>query len=86
MVLLLSTMICGLSLCDLSKQVPGIERFDMVVLGPGVRMGKIYKPMKGFIEKNMKALLSKKTAFFLYNSYPDTFKKVIEKKYTSRTD
>ncbi len=76
---LLASKIKDCSFFDLSKQVPEIERFDMVILGSGVRMGKIYKPMKGFIEKYMKALLSKKTAFFLCNSYPHTFKKVIER-------
>lgn len=42
-------------------------------------MGKIYKPMKGFIENNTQALLVKKTAVFLCNAYPDTFQKVVEK-------
>lgn len=51
----------------------------MIVLGSGVRMGKIYKPMKSFIAKSTKALLTKKTAFFLCNSYPDTFQRVVAK-------
>ncbi len=76
---LLASSIKDCSLCDLTKQVPGIERFDLVILGSGVRMGKIYKPMKDFIKKNIEVLPSKKTAVFLCNSYPDTFKKVIEK-------
>ena len=67
------------SLCDLSKEVPVIESFEVVILGSGVRMGKIYKPMKNFLEKNLKALLTKKTAFYLCNSYPDTFQKAVEK-------
>ncbi len=67
------------SLFDLSKEVPDIESFEVVILGSGVRMGKIYKPMKNFLEKNQKALLTKKTAFYLCNSYPDTFQKAVEK-------
>jgi menaquinone-dependent protoporphyrinogen oxidase len=76
---LLATRIKNCSIFDLSKQVPSLESFDILIMGSGVRMGKIYKPMKNFLEKNAKALLSKKTAFFLCNAYPDTFQKVIEK-------
>lgn len=76
---LLCKVLKDYSLCDLSKQVPDIESFEIVILGSGVRMGKIYKPMRSFLEKNQKALLLKKTAFFLCNSYPDTFQKAVEK-------
>ncbi len=76
---LLASKINNCFICDLSKQVPDIGSFDMVILGSGVRMGKIYKPMKNFIENNMQVLLVKKTAFFLCNAYPDTWKKTVEK-------
>ncbi|WP_342758802.1 flavodoxin domain-containing protein [Kineothrix sedimenti] len=76
---LLAAKIKDCTICDLARQEPSIESFDMLILGSGVRMGKLYKPMKNFIDKNKKAILSKKTAFFLCNSYPDTFQKIIEK-------
>ncbi len=76
---LLAAKLTDCSLVDLSKQVPDIASYDAVILGSGVRMGKIYKLMKGFIEKNRDALLSKKIAIYLCNSYPDTFQKTIEK-------
>lgn len=76
---LLAAKIKDCSVCDLSKQVPDIENFDVLIIGSGVRMGKIYKPVKHFVEKNKKVLLLKKIAFFLCNSYPDTVQKVIEK-------
>lgn len=76
---LLADKLTDCSLVDLSKQVPDIASYDTVILGSGVRMGNIYKSMKGFIEKNRDALLSRKIAIYLCNSYPDTFQKAIEK-------
>lgn len=67
------------SVCDLSKQEPDIARYDVVILGSGVRFGKIYRPMKDFMEHNRQKLLSKRIAFFLCNAYPNTFQRVVEK-------
>jgi menaquinone-dependent protoporphyrinogen oxidase len=41
-------------------------------------MDKIYKPAKNFIDKNIDILLSKNTAFYVCNSYPDKLQKAIE--------
>lgn len=76
---LLADKLADCFLVDLSKQVPDIASYDTVILGSGVRMGNIYKPMRGFIEKNRDALLAKKIAIYLCNSYPNTFQKAIEK-------
>ncbi|WP_099205909.1 flavodoxin domain-containing protein [Scatolibacter rhodanostii] len=76
---LISTKIKDCTLCDIAKQIPAIKNYDIVILGSGVRMGKIYKPLKNFIEQNMDTLLTKKTVFFFCNSYPNTFQKIIEK-------
>lgn len=76
---LLATKLTNCYICDLSKQAPDIKSYDTVILGSGVRMGKIYKQMKSFIENNTQVLLVKKTAVFLCNAYPDTFQKVVEK-------
>lgn len=75
---LLAEKITDCSICDIAKQTPDIESFDTLIVGSGVRMGKFYKPTKKFIEKNMDILLSKNTAFYLCNSYPDTLQKAIE--------
>lgn len=55
-----------------------LSAYDTIILGTGVRMGKIYKPAKDFIRKNMDVLLEKKTAVFLCNAYADTFQKAME--------
>ena len=75
---LLATKIEDCSVCDIRKSTPDIESYDTLIVGSGVRMGKIYKPTKNFIDKNTDILLSKNTAFYLCNSYSDTLQKVIE--------
>lgn len=76
---LLAAKLTDCALVDLSKQVPDTQSYDTIILGSGVRMGNIYKPMKSFIEKNRDALLTKKIALYLCNLYPDTFQKSVEK-------
>lgn len=51
--------------------------YNTIILGTGVRMGKIYKPAKTFIRKNIHLLLEKRTAIFFCNAYPDTFEKAV---------
>ncbi len=74
----------GCTVCDLGKEIPDINDFDIVIIGSGVRMGKIYKPVKNFIKSNITLLLSKNTAFYLCNAYPDTTKKAIEKNFPGK--
>ena len=75
---LLATKIADCSICDIAKNTPDIGGYDTLIVGSGVRMGKLYKPAKNFIDKNIDMLLSKNTAFYLCNSYSDTLQKVIE--------
>ncbi len=64
---------------DLTKPLPEIETYDTIIMGSGVRMGKIYKPALGFIRRNLNLLLARRTALYFCNAYPDTFKKAVEK-------
>jgi len=75
---LLATKIADCSICDIAKNTPDIGGYDTLIVGSGVRMGKLYKPAKNFIDKNIGMLLSKNTAFYLCNSYSDTLQKVID--------
>lgn len=76
---LLAKQIEGCTVCNLSRSIPKTEEYDTIIIGSGVRMGKIYKPAKKFIEQNVNLLLSKKVGLYLCNAYPDTLPKVIEK-------
>ena len=75
---ILAKNISGSVLCDIQKHIPLIDDFDTIIIGSGIRMGKIYKPMNKFIKKNLSLLMSKSTAIFLCNYYSETFLKAIE--------
>lgn len=66
---------------DLTKEkaIPDITSFDILILGTGVRMGKIYKPASKFIRRNIGELVKKKIAVFFCNAYPNTFNNAVEK-------
>jgi menaquinone-dependent protoporphyrinogen oxidase len=76
---LLATRIADCALFDLSKQTVDIDTADTVIIGSGVRMGRIYKPARKFLDTNHNALLSKRTAIYLCNGEPETFQKTVDK-------
>ena len=77
--LLLQKRINNSSVCDLNNNKVDIMSYDSIVLGTGVRMSKIYKPMIKFIKQNLSLLLNKKIGIYLCNGYPDSFSKTVEK-------
>lgn len=76
--LLLQKELSGSTVFDLNHGIPALDDYDMIVIGSGVRMGKIYKPVKNFIRENQEVLLKKQTVYFLCNAYPDTIQKTIK--------
>ena len=64
---------------DLAKKTPDISSFDVIILGTGVRMGKIYKPISHFIRKNIEQIAQKKIAIFFCNAYSNTIDNAVEK-------
>jgi len=44
---------------------PDISKYDTVILGASIYMGKIQKRMRKFIEENMNELLKKNIALFI---------------------
>ncbi|WP_243124398.1 flavodoxin domain-containing protein [Clostridium sp. AWRP] len=64
---------------NLAEKIPDIMSFDILILGTGVRLGKIYKPALNFIRRNIVKLTQKKIAIFFCNTYPNTFDNAIEK-------
>ncbi|QAY65980.1 flavodoxin domain-containing protein [Paenibacillus protaetiae] len=55
------------AICDIQSDKPSIGDFDSIILGAGVRDGKIYKPIRDFIKKNHAELLLKKMGYFICN-------------------
>jgi menaquinone-dependent protoporphyrinogen oxidase len=76
--LLLQKELSGSTLFDLNHEIPSLNDYDVIVIGSGVRMGKLYKPVRNFIRANQAELLKKRVVYFLCNAYPDTFQKTIK--------
>jgi len=58
---------------DIAVKSPKIEEFDIIVIGSGVRMGRIPKHLSKFITQNKEVLLTKRIAFFLCTGSPERF-------------
>ena len=81
---LLAQELSGCIISDLEKESPRPDDFDIIIIGSGVRMGKLYKPVCNFIKENQAALLQKRVAYFLCNAYPDTIQKTVSKNLTEQ--
>ena len=65
--------------CNIEENKPNIEEFDFIILGAGVRDGKIYKPIRDFIKKNRNELLNKKMGYFICNEKAKETEDIIER-------
>jgi menaquinone-dependent protoporphyrinogen oxidase len=65
--------------CNIEMEKPSIEEFDRIILGAGVRDGKIYKPIRDFIKKNHSELLKKRMGYFICNEKPKETIEIIER-------
>ncbi|TBL73225.1 flavodoxin domain-containing protein [Paenibacillus thalictri] len=63
--------------CNIEAEKPALEDFDHIILGAGVRDGKIYKPIRDFIKKNRSELLKKKMGYFICNEKPKETEEII---------
>ncbi|MFC5702655.1 flavodoxin domain-containing protein [Cohnella faecalis] len=75
----LAEEISNCTICDIQTEKPAIEHFDSLILGAGVRDGKIYKPIRDFIKKNHQQLLEKKMGYFICNEKPKETEEIFER-------
>ncbi|GGH19046.1 flavodoxin domain-containing protein [Paenibacillus segetis] len=73
----LSEELSKCTICDISINEPNLAEFDSIILGAGVRDGKIYKPIRDVIKKNKDELLSKKMGYFICNEKPKKTEEII---------
>lgn len=64
---ILAKEIPNCTICNLEVEKPSIEVYDCVIIGAGVRDGKVYKLVRDFIKKNHQALAQKKMGYFICN-------------------
>lgn len=75
----LSEQLPDCTTCNLESSKPDIGEYDRIILGAGVRDGKIYKPIRDFIKKNHDELLSKDMGYFICNEKQKETVEIIEK-------
>lgn len=75
---ILSEELSNSTMCNIAINKPNIEEFDHIILGAGVRDGKIYKPIRDFIKNNHGELLNKSMGYFICNEKPKKTEEIIE--------
>ena len=58
-------------LCNIETDKADLTKYDCIVVGGCIRMGKLHKAAAGFIQKNREVLMKKKCAFFICNGFPE---------------
>ena len=59
------------TVCDLKKETPDIERFDTVIVGSAVYYGRAEKCARKFVSEHKSLLNGKKYAFYICCAYAD---------------
>lgn len=68
---LLSKKIGNCKVIDLCRETPEIHKYDLVILGSNIHMGKIHKKVKNCMNQMQEELKEKKHAFFISNAFPE---------------
>ena len=76
---LLAKELTDCTVCDLRHAIPNPELFDTIIVGSGIRFGKIYKPAAKFIQQYKNVLLTKSVSFYFCNCETETFQNAVEK-------
>ncbi len=62
-----------ITICDIQDNPPSPESFDVAVIGGSIRMGKINKKLKKYLQSNSQTLCKIHTALFLCCGYTENF-------------
>lgn len=61
----------NVEIVNLGIDCPNISEYDIVIIGGDIRIGKLNKISRSFIEKNKYELSMKKSAYFICNGFND---------------
>ena len=81
---LLESELPGAVAVDLSQSTPDPTDFDAVILGSGIRFGRIERPLRAFLERHWEALRDKDKAVFLCNAIPEEERKILRSNFSIR--
>jgi menaquinone-dependent protoporphyrinogen oxidase len=55
----------SVNVCDAKSKLPDVSRYNLIVVGSGIRADAWTKSALNFLDRNVEALRSKKTALFV---------------------
>lgn len=79
---ILKQQLPGSEIFNLDDKFNDPDNYDVVIIGSGVRMGKLYKPARKFMKNYQTVLLKKKVACFFCNADPKANQDIIDKNYS----
>jgi menaquinone-dependent protoporphyrinogen oxidase len=68
-------------ICNIKKEKPDLSKYDRVIIGSSMYIGKIRKEVKAFCEKNLEALKTKKLGLFTCGMQKETYMQELEANY-----
>lgn len=79
---LLSNMIPDSSTVDITRENPDLSKYDVLIIGGSIRMGRLHKAAASFIKKNREEIMHKPYGLFICCGFLDkaetTLKKVFD--------
>lgn len=72
------------TLCTTDAPEADPTAYDIVVIGGCIRYGKLYKPVREYLQKWDAVLAEKQTGYFLLCGYPDSMEEYYEKNLTEQ--
>ncbi|MBE6697174.1 MAG: hypothetical protein E7581_01500 [Ruminococcaceae bacterium] len=70
------------TLCTVDDAASDPQGYDIVVMGSCIRYGKLYRPMRDYLQKWEQVLSGKQTGYFLVCGFPDSAEEYYQKNLT----
>ena len=66
------------TIVNLVEQNAGISKYDLIIIGSSIRMGRFHSQAKKFINNNKDMLKTKKTAYYVCCGFSSNYKQYFE--------
>jgi len=75
---ILEQRLSNATVIDITKEKVDISAYDLIIIGSSIRVGKIHKEVKKFINDNQGVLKDKKTAYYICCGFSKNYKQYFE--------
>lgn len=75
----INTLLKDSKMVNILNQNEDMNKYDLIIIGTPIRMGKIDKKIKKFLISNIETLKSKKVAYFICCGFNENYKSYYEK-------